>query len=194
MNALLRAALEIQDFFKSRQWDSYIIGGLAVSRWGEPRATQDIDMTLITRFEHEEAYIEILLGRFESRVPDAPEFALRNRVALLSASNGVPIDVALGGIPFEESALKRATFFEFAPGAVLRTCSAEDLIVLKAFADRLQDWLDVEGILIRQGGKLDWEYVLRHLGPLCDLKESLGIVTRLTALHRSVRGESGDAK
>ena len=185
MNALLAAALEIQDFFKSREWDFYIIGGLAVSRWGEPRATQDVDVTLLTRPEAEEAYVETLLKHFESRVPDARRFVLETRVALLSAGNGVPVDVALGGIPFEESALIRATCFEFVPGAVLRTCSAEDLIVLKAFADRPQDWLDVQGILIRQRGKLDWTYVLHHLKPLCELKESPGIVKRLSDLYHA---------
>ena len=186
MNALLEAALEIQDFFRSQDWDAYIIGGLAVARWGEPRATQDIDITLLTRFEHEERYIEILLKRFDSRIPEAAVFALKNRVVLLKASNGVPIDVALGGIPFEENALKRATCFEFVPGAILQTCSAEDLIVLKAFANRPQDWLDVHGILVRQQGKLNWEYILQHLKPLCDLKESPEIVNHLTNLRQSI--------
>ncbi len=187
MNALLEAALEIQDFFKSRNWGFYIIGGLAVARWGDPRATQDIDITLLTGFERESEYIKILLDRFKARLPDAEAFALKNRVALLEASNGTPFDVALGGIPFEESALNRTTCFEFVPGAALRTCSAEDLVVLKAFADRPQDWVDVSGILARQYGKLDWDYVLHYLGPLCELKEAPEIVDRLTDLHRSIQ-------
>jgi hypothetical protein len=32
----------------------------------------------------------------------------------------------------------------------LHTCSAEDLIVLRAFADRSKDWVDIEGVIIRQ--------------------------------------------
>ncbi len=187
MNALLEAALEIQDFFKSRNWDFYIIGGLAVVRWGDPRATQDVDVTLLTRFQRESEYIEVLFDRFKARMPDGAAFALKNRVALLAASNGTPLDVALGGIPFEESALKRATCFEFVPGVSLRTCSAEDLVVLKAFADRPQDWLDVSGILTRQRGKLDWGYVLKYLRPLCELKEAPEIVDRLTEHRRSVQ-------
>lgn len=106
--------------------------------------------------------------------------------ALLEASNGVAVDVALGGIPFEEKALRRATCYEFVPGAVLRTCSAEDLIVLKAFADRAQDWLDVQGVLIRQGNKLEWEFVLQELEPLCHLKESPEIVPKLINLRGSL--------
>jgi hypothetical protein len=33
--------------------------------------------------------------------------------------------------------------------------TAEDLIALKAFADRPKDWLDIDGILIRQYATLD---------------------------------------
>ena len=48
MNALYEAALEVQGFFQSRQWRFCIIGGLAVVRWGQPRATQDVDFCLLT--------------------------------------------------------------------------------------------------------------------------------------------------
>jgi hypothetical protein len=37
-------------------------------------------------------------------------------------------------MPFEESVVDRATPYEFAPDIRLRTASAEDLLVLKAFA------------------------------------------------------------
>ena len=67
----------------------------------------------------------------------------------------------------------------------LRTCSAEDLIVLKAFADRPKDWVDVEGVIIRQGDRLDWRYTVAELAPLAALKEAPDIVTRLErAKHR----------
>jgi hypothetical protein len=34
---------------------------------------------------------------------------------------------------------------------------------VKAFASRDQDWLDIKGILIRQGDRLDWPYILEQL-------------------------------
>jgi hypothetical protein len=73
---------------------------------------------------------------------------------LQEVCGGVGIDIALAAIPFEERVLARSTAFEFLPGAGIRTCSAEDLIVYKAFADRPRDWVDVEGILLRQQGGL----------------------------------------
>jgi len=80
-------------------------------------------------------------------------------VLLLRADSGVGLDIALGGLPFEDSAVARASLFTFPGDVPLRTCSAEDLVVFKAFADRPKDWVDVEGILIRQSATMDWGYV-----------------------------------
>lgn len=60
--------------------------------------------------------------------------------------------------------MQRASYFAYPPGIPLRTCSAEDLIVLKAFAGRGQDWVDVERIIVRQTGKLDWAYIRERSG------------------------------
>ena len=72
---------------------------------------------------------------------------------MLYASNGVPVDISLSGLPFENEMIKRSTPFSFYTDCLLVTCSAEDLVVLKAFAQRPQDWADVEGIIMRQGKK-----------------------------------------
>jgi len=61
----------------------------------------------------------------------------------------------------------------------LRTCSAEDLVVLKAFAERGQDWVDVERIIVRQTGKLDWNYIGEQLRPLAELKGKPDILDQL---------------
>jgi hypothetical protein len=98
---------------------------------------------------------------------------------LATASNGVALDIALAAFPFEEQVISRATAFEFAPGTALITASAEDLLVLKAFAARDQDWSDVEGILARQRGKLDLNYVFDELRMLCELKDDHAPLTKL---------------
>jgi hypothetical protein len=182
VNALFEAALSVQQKFGENQWKFCFIGGLAVLRWGEMRMTQDIDLCLLCGFGAEESYISTLTKNFNSRIPNAEEFAVRNRVLLLYALNGVPIDISLSGIPFEEQMISRATFFEFEPNYSLLTCSAEDLIVLKAFADRSKDWMDIEGILLRQRQKIDRSYILANLNPLCELKESSEIIQKLRKL------------
>lgn len=120
-----------------------------------------------------------MLDHFSARVENPMQFAMANRVLLLRAASGVGLDIALGGLPFEESAITRSTEFIFPGDAVVRTCAAEDLIVMKAFAARTKDWMDVEGIITRQAGKLDWTYIRNQLGPLVTLKEAPEILNDL---------------
>jgi hypothetical protein len=188
MNGLFAAALEAHRFFRKKRWRFCIIGGFAVVRWGQPRATQDVDISLLTGFGKEEKYVDALLGQFGGRIPDTRQFALDNRVVLCRAANGVALDIALAGLPFEEQVIRRATAFKFAPRVSLVTASAEDLIILKAFADRDQDWLDVRGIIERQGGRLDWDYVTRELTILCELKEDKGSLEKLRAIRSQSEG------
>ena len=179
MIELIRVAADLQTFCEARHWRFCFIGGLALQRWGEPRETVDVDVTLVTGFGGEEPFITALLDRYDGRIQDAAAFARANRVLLLRAASGVGIDVALGGLPFEESIVERASLFPFPGDVPLRTCSAEDLVVLKAFAARGRDWVDIEGIIVRQTGALDWDYIDEQLAPLAALKEAPEILTEL---------------
>jgi hypothetical protein len=92
MTPLLAAALELQNFFDRRQWKFCIIGGVALLRWGEPRFTRDVDVSLLSGFGREEEFIApILSSAHRGRIPDAAEFARRNRVLLLDSPQSVPI-------------------------------------------------------------------------------------------------------
>lgn len=179
MNELFTAALELQHFCDQRQWRFCFIGGVAVQRWGEPRFTGDADMTLLTGFGEEERFAVALLENFTPRRPDALGFALANRVLLLRAANHIPLDVALGGLPFEENSIRRASAFVFPTRQSLTTCSAEDLVVHKVFAAREKDWLDVDGILARQRGRLDLDLIRSELKPLLALQEKPESLARL---------------
>ena len=161
MSVLFEAALELQRFFAEKEWRFCIIGGIALLRWGEPRFTRDVDATLLSGFGNEERFISEMLTRFSARIAEADQFAMRNRVLLLKSSNGVPMDISLGGLPFEEVCIVRATDFEFEPGCVLRTCSAEDLVVMKLFASRERDWLDVQSVADRLGERLEQRWSAR---------------------------------
>lgn len=102
MNPILGGAAEIDGICRELGLRYCVIGGLAVLRWGEPRLTPDVDLTVVTGFGAEEPVVDALLGRVQGRVDDARRFALRHRVLLARASNGTPLDIALGALPFEE--------------------------------------------------------------------------------------------
>ena len=179
MNPIFSAALEVQTFCRGNDWHFCFIGAVAVHRWGEPRLTLDVDLTLLTGFGSEDVYIDALLEHFVGRRDDTRDFALTYRVLLLRSEGGIPIDISLGGVPFEERIVTRASEFAVEEDTMLLTCSAEDLIVLKAFANREKDWLDIQGIVARQGGGLDASLIWRELTPLVELKEEPDILERL---------------
>jgi hypothetical protein len=45
---VLQAAAHLQEFCGRHKWRFCFIGGLAALRWGEPRETADVDLTLLT--------------------------------------------------------------------------------------------------------------------------------------------------
>ena len=51
-----------------------------MQRWGEPRVTNDADLTRITGFGSQVRFIAALLKRFRARGDDAAELALQRRV------------------------------------------------------------------------------------------------------------------
>jgi hypothetical protein len=181
---LLEAAREAQTALADSGSAFILIGGLAVFRWGEPRITRDVDFTVLCALGDEDAKVDAILRRLRGRIDDAAEFARRSRVLLATASNGVPIDIALGALPYEERAVERGSDFAFAPGLLLRTCSAEDLVVMKAFAGRDHDLLAIDGVVARQGELLDWELIEKELAPMLELKGDQETWKRLVALRR----------
>ena len=179
MNEVFLAAAELQAVCRLRGWRFCFIGGIAVQRWSNPRQTEDADLTLLTGFGDEEGYIDALLDSFRARFAGERQAALQRRVLLLQSSEGVPLDIALGALPFEEHSVSRATDWQIDDGLSLVTCSVEDLIVHKAFAARDLDWADVGSLVMRQGRKLNIEQIWEELRPLVQLKEEPEILTKL---------------
>jgi hypothetical protein len=190
---VLAAAGDVQRFCLERHWQFCFIGGVAVQRWGEPRLTQDVDLTVLTGLGHEEAFTDALIGAFATRRPDAREFALRHRVLLIRTGSGVDVDVAFGALPFEERSIQRASPWLWTADTSLITCSAEDLVVYKVFAGRDLDWGDVERILTRQHGKIDLSQIRGELQPLLELKgepeASARLEQKIVTTDRRVRGD-----
>ena len=146
-----------------------IIGGAAVQYWGEPRLTQDIDLTISAPLEDLAGFVRQILELFSPRFEDALDFALENRVILVETSNGYPLDVSLGLPGYEEKVIERVVQIELEAGKRISICSAEDLIIYKATAGRAQDIRDIEGIVFRQGNRLDIIYIRQWLTEISDI-------------------------
>ncbi|MGF1679157.1 MAG: hypothetical protein ACFCUX_08190 [Candidatus Methylacidiphilales bacterium] len=183
---ILEAAFDLQTFCEGRGWRCCLIGGLAVQRWGQVRATQDADLTLLTGFGEEEKFIDPLLEEFIPRRDEAREFALKYRVLTVRTKTGVPLDIAMGALPFEEHSIQRSSIWDLSSRYHLRTCSAEDLIIHKVFAGRDIDWVDVRGILVTQGNKLNFKLIQKELTPLLELKVDTEALPRFEKLRQEV--------
>ena len=182
LNNVLQLAVSLGKQLEAFGIPYCVIGGVAVQRWGEPRQTVDVDATLLTGLGNEDSAMEQLLSRFSSRIEDPHEFAMQNRILLLRSENGTNIDLSFGALPLEERLVERASEWTVPRHGIIRTCSAEDLIVLKAFASRPQDWIDVEKVIIRQGQRLNRHLIIEELAPLAELKEDPEILEHVKRL------------
>jgi hypothetical protein len=182
VNGVLDAAFEVDESIRQTGLPYCLIGGIALQRWGQPRTTLDVDVTVMADFGHEDAAIRQLLEIFEPRVSDAAEFAQRSRVILAQTSNRVGVDIALGALPFESRMVSRSTPWRLDSARSLRTCSAEDLIVQKAFAGRDQDWVDIRRVVEAQRTDLDRERIVQELTPLLELADNPETLPRLQQL------------
>jgi len=176
---VLAAAAEVEAFCRHQGWRFCFIGGVAVQRWGMPRFTQDVDLTLLTGLGSEAQFVDATLRHFPGRLPDTRQFALDRRVLLARTAAGIDLDFSLGAFPFEERTVERATVWKVSDLISITTCSAEDLLIHKVFAARDRDWGDVESILSRQHGRLDLAHVRKQLPLLLELKDDFESMDKL---------------
>ena len=168
MTELLRLGRRVADICDELAMPCCLIGGLALIFRGEDRTTRDVDMSVLTGFGNEHVLIDRMLEAFEPRVANARDHALTFRVLLLQ-HNRLGLDIGLAAFDFEKRFFERAVMENVVDDVWLPVITAEDLIVMKAFADRPQDWVDLRGVIIRNEGKLDWDYTLETLEPLAVL-------------------------
>jgi predicted nucleotidyltransferase len=175
------ALQQVDAFLKVYGIPYVVIGGIANAVRGEPRATHDADlkvlvqgMTIAEFRASAEAqfrpYRRPWLGKAESTL-----------IISLEVAPDMVVDLLVAVLPYEEQAIRRAEMIEV-EGLSLPICTAEDLIIHKAIADRPKDWLDIEKILLRQGAKLDIEYVYSWLTQFADALEKPAILEQFNRL------------
>ncbi len=162
-----------------------VIGGVAVSILSKPRTTKDVDI-IAWLPNHNEWRAFLTEGERHGivpRIPDALGFALNSRVLLLKHDrSGVPIDVSMGALPFEENAVRRAVPTEVGSLRVPLPLP-EDLLVMKAVAHRSRDMLDIESILSVHGD-IDEKWVISTIREFADALDSPDLLTDLVKLLR----------
>ena len=175
---------DIAAFLNAQSVDFAMIGGLAVSVRGEPRLTTDVDVVIAVDVEGAlELLRQLPSSRFDVPFQGVDEVVRKSFILPLRHNEtGTIVDLSIGLTGFERQAIARATLANLM-GVVVPVLTAEDLLVMKALANRPRDAEDARQLVLRQGDALDWKRVMDVAEQLeTDLAEDL--VPRLWTLRR----------
>jgi len=136
-----------------------IIGAMAVAMWGQPRATADLDFTVLT----DPAGLDAIGKKAESQGFGIDRqwlewHPMQRGLQIRLTSADILIDVVRPMDQHQEEALRHRRALEVG-GRNVWFVSPEDLIVMKLKAGRPRDFEDALSVLARQTGKLDESYM-----------------------------------
>jgi hypothetical protein len=141
-----------------------IAGGLAVSYWGHPRSTRDIDLAvLVTSQENFERQLRIA-GLVPSKGAHHVKLGFVQvsqwRMAVRDAYIDIDIDFLISPHPYHNQAIQRALACEM-PGCQvpMRVLACEDLLLFKAKSGRMIDLADIDVLMTLHGDRLDRAYL-----------------------------------
>lgn len=168
----LRALADVLDASmreqRSEGW--YVFGAQAVAVRGAPRATQDVDVTVVVPASE----LPVLMTQLESvglshRYPDVADKLLASAAVLpLEHTSGMEIDLVVGNSGLERLTLERAERIQV-EGVDVPIARATELVVMKILAGRGKDLDDVQALLA--SGDVD-EAEVENL--LAQLEDALG--------------------
>lgn len=161
----------------------YLFGAQAVTVFGVPRLSADVDVTLKLGADTPEQLVGALRAAGFSLRIDDPEFVRRTRVLpCVHDASGMPLDIVLAASGLEDEFLERARVVDLG-GVEVPVISPEDLVIAKLLAGRPKDIEDARGVVHAQAAQMDSARVERVLGLL---EEALG-QSDLLPVWRSLR-------
>ncbi len=168
-----------------------IIGGQAVLLYGEPRLTEDVDITLGVGPENLNLLLELAQkNSWDVLIHDPKTFVQKTLVLpCQDRLSGSRLDFIFSLSEYERQAMKRAHVVAIG-AAQVRFASLEDLIIHKLMAGRSRDEEDIRGMLNRQP-RLDREY-LRFWLQQMDQDPTINMANRLLAIEASLNRTAAD--
>ena len=163
-----------------------IAGGVALSFWGHPRSTRDIDVTLMsgTREKLESLLIKagfVVHARSRSVGPfELSQFKFEPAESFVE----VEVDILAGKEDYFRQAIGRAVTANIEGlASQVRVLTREDLIVYKLFAYRLIDQADILTLMELHWDGLDLDYLHRWTQQLMLTSEYDSAVQRYRELN-----------
>jgi hypothetical protein len=162
-----------------------VIGGVAVIAHGVPRATVDVDATVwAAERAVEDLFAACARLGITPRIDGALQFAKGRHVLLLTHdASGVPVDVTIAWLPFEQDAIAHGELVDWA-GVPLRVPRVADLVIYKLVAARPRDLDDAEQLLTLHGRDIDVDRITRLVGEFAAALDDPGRIETLERLLR----------
>lgn len=180
-----RLLARLSEGLESAGLDFMLIGGQAVLLHGEPRLTQDIDITLGVGPEALGTVLAACERMELLALPEDVQSFVRETFVLPAADtrSGVRVDLIFSTTPYEAQAIERSLRVEVG-GRPVPFATAEDLILHKLFAGRPRDLEDAHGVVLRKRDELDWVYLERWAEEFSAVPGKEGIRSVLSELRR----------
>ncbi|GFP43579.1 nucleotidyl transferase AbiEii/AbiGii toxin family protein [Candidatus Hakubella thermalkaliphila] len=162
-----KALKEVVHFLSEAGIPHMVIGGQAVLQYGEPRFTQDIDITIGLIPEELRKALEAFPQEIFRLLPEDVEGFVQNTwvLPIEHRETGVRVDLIFSMTPFEREAIKSAREI-LIDNMPIHYISPEDLIVQKIVSGRPRDLEDVRGMLEIQGKRMDEKRIEKMLDAL----------------------------
>ncbi|MBA7643098.1 hypothetical protein ES703_50809 [subsurface metagenome] len=159
---VFKTLVDIIEMLRKKKIRFTVIGGLAVSWRGEPRATGDVDIVVdIDVIQAVALKNELNQTPFCPLFPGVAEVIKSSLILpLIHKDTKVTVDLSLGLSGFEKQLIMRATDIEL-EGHFIPVATAEDLILMKLCAGRQRDMDDISRLVKLRGKDLDWEYLIK---------------------------------
>lgn len=164
---ILKTLKEVAHFLSEAGIPYMVIGGQAVLHYGEPRFTQDIDITIGLIPEELGKALDALPQEIFRLLPEDVEGFVQDTwvLPLEHRETGVRLDLIFSMTSFEREAIESAREI-LIDNMPIHYISPEDLIVQKIVSGRPRDLEDAKSILEIQGERIDKKRIERILEAL----------------------------
>ncbi len=165
----------------------YVFGAQAVTAYGVPRLSADVDVTVKLVPDDPDRFVrDMEAAGFALRVDD-PDFVRRTRVMpFVHTATAMPLDVVLAGSGLEDEFLDRARATDVG-GTTVPLIDLQDLMVAKILAGRPKDLEDAQSLWRVHGPGLDDSRIRGMLG---SLEEALGQSDLVSGFQSILRGST----